>query len=221
MKEQAEAYADLKEIRGILDRHTRVLSLSGLSGVLIGLIAIVGAGLFYAYLKRYGFDYYIGERVAHVPRYVVSYFLMDASIVMLASLGVSYFLSVRNAKRAGQPFWNVGSRRMVIQLAIPLVVGGFFILALYQNNLLYLVSPCTLIFYGLALINAGKYAVTEVHKLGLAQCALGLASLFWIEYNFVLWVIGFGLLHIVYGLLMYMKYERKPAKSSTTSNKNS
>jgi hypothetical protein len=87
-----------------------------------------------------------------------------------------------------------------------LVAGGVFIVALvYQNNL-GLVIPCFLIFYGLALVNAGKFTAGEVFYLGLLEIITGLSSAFFPGRGLIFWIFGFGVLHIIYGLVMFRKY---------------
>ena len=60
-----------------------------------------------------------------------------------------------------------------------------------------------LIFYGMALVNASKYTLGNVRYLGLAEIVLGLLCAALPGYGFWFWVIGFGVLHIVYGSLIY------------------
>ena len=91
---------------------------------------------------------------------------------------------------------------------IPLITGGLFCLALLYHGLAGLVAPATLVFYGLALVNASKYTLHDIRNVGYCEIVLGLASLFFLGYGLEVWVIGFGILHIIYGSLMYWKYER-------------
>ena len=72
-----------------------------------------------------------------------------------------------------------------------------------------LVAPTTLVFYGLALLNASKYTLGDVKYLGYTQVILGLICAVFPNYGFWFWVIGFGFMHIVYGLIMYVKYDKK------------
>ena len=43
--------------------------------------------------------------------------------------------------------------------------------------------------------------------LGLCEITLGLLSLYYIGYGLAFWVLGFGVLHIAYGLYMHIKYD--------------
>jgi hypothetical protein len=96
----------------------------------------------------------------------------------------------------------------IINLFIPLFVGGVFCMILLSHHLIYLIAPTTLLFYGLALFNAGKYTLKEVRYLGLTEMLLGLFASYYAGYGLLFWALGFGILHIIYGTVMYFKYER-------------
>ena len=128
--------------------------------------------------------------------------------VLVASIVVGLILTWRSAKKNGQTIWDATAKRMLINLMIPLVTGGFFCMILLIHGLIGLVAPVTLIFYGLALINGSKYTLDDIRYLGICEIILGLLASIFIGYGLLFWAIGFGVLHIVYGLLMYNKYER-------------
>jgi len=97
---------------------------------------------------------------------------------------------------------------MLIHLFIPLITGGLFALILLYRNDSTLLASVTLIFYGLALVNAGKYTLGEIQYLGVFEIVLGLLAGIFTCWGLLFWAIGFGILHIVYGLVMYYRYER-------------
>jgi hypothetical protein len=65
-----------------------------------------------------------------------------------------------------------------------------------------------LIFYGLSLVNAGKFTFSEIHYLGLTEIVLGILAGIFINHGLLFWTLGFGLMHIVYGTVMYYRHER-------------
>jgi len=71
-----------------------------------------------------------------------------------------------------------------------------------------LIAPVMLVFYGLALINASKYTLNDIRYLGYAETVIGLIACFFVDYGLLAWTIGFGALHIIYGLMMFYKYEK-------------
>lgn len=196
----------LAEIRDMMQRSSKFLSLSGLSGVSAGVAALIGAYVAYLRLKTDSLGY---EPLATATRReLLSFLLLDAFCVILVALIGGIFFTVRKANQSGQSVWNPVSRRLLVSLMIPLVTGGIFCLAMFYKGILWVSFPATLIFYGLALLNASKYTVRDVEYLGLIQIVLGLISLFLTGYNLLVWALGFGVLHIVYGAWMYYKYDR-------------
>jgi hypothetical protein len=119
----------------------------------------------------------------------------------------SFYFSVKKAKKDGKNFWTPISKRLLINLLIPLVSGGVFVIVLLLQNQIQLIVPCFLIFYGLALVNAGKFTFGEIFYLGILEIIIGLVSAFFPGWGIIFWIIGFGILHIVYGLAMFRKYE--------------
>ena len=91
---------------------------------------------------------------------------------------------------------------------IPFLTGGFFILFLIEKEILGLVAPLTLIFYGLACVNASKYTLRDVRYLGITIIIIGLLATEFSGYALEFWALGFGICHIVYGSMMYFKYDR-------------
>lgn len=215
MYESREHLQTLTEIRGLMERSSKFLSLSGLSGVSAGLIALVGATVVYGRLRTNWFtalNYNRLELYDSAAHPTIQSFLVTVAVIVLASaLLTGTYFTVRKARRQGLSVWNAQSQRLLWALAVPLLTGGVFCLALLRYNLLWLAFPATLIFYGLALINGSKYTLRDVESLGYCEIALGLVSLFGPSYNLLTWALGFGVLHIGYGWAMYLKYERSPA----------
>lgn len=212
MKEQSEPLETLTEIRSMMERSTRFISLNGLSGVFAGIFALIGAMAAYIYLgvgSHSGFYYDNAVLADGNPN--ISFYLFifaDAFIVLFASLAVATSLSMRKAAKLGVKIWDHSAKRLLANMMIPLVVGGFFCIILIYHGLIGLVAPATLIFYGLALVNASKYTLNDIRYLGITQLTIGLLSAIWIGYGLFFWALGFGLVHIIYGTTMYFKYEK-------------
>ncbi len=203
--EKQKYISDLEDIRNIMDRSSRFISLSGLSGVIAGILALVGAALAY-YTIFINNDYY-SYRVAILDLNTTLTLITIASSVLILSISSGIFLSWRKAKKNSHSIWDNQSKRLIINLMIPLVTGGLLCLILISKGFIGLVAPLTLIFYGLALVNASKYTLTEVRSLGIAEVTLGLIACQWEGFGLIFWAIGFGALHIIYGIIMHVKYD--------------
>ncbi len=212
MDKRNEHLETLSEIRNLMERSSRFISLSGLSGVAAGIFALLGAVAVYAYLDVLPFStekqYYIAAKTADKWGLdYLSFFVIDATLVILGAITAGIYFTTRKARKEGQKIWDNTSKRLLINLAIPLITGGLFCLALLYNGPLRFVAPATLIFYGLACVNSSKYTVTDIRYLGISEIVLGLIGMFIPGYGLELWAIGFGILHIVYGVVMYRKYK--------------
>jgi hypothetical protein len=207
---------DIKEIRALMERSSRFISLSGLSGVAAGICALVGAAAAYHYMDvkpfEYGNSYAYYFKAMETSKWGIDYqrfFVLDGLLTAFAAIALGIFFTTRQAKRRGLKVWDKTAQRLLLNLAIPLVTGGLFCLALLWHRHLAYVAPATLIFYGLALVQGSHFTLHDVKYLGFAEIFLGLVGMFMLRYGLELWAIGFGFLHIFYGLLMYVKYERR------------
>lgn len=214
MDKRNEHLEHLSEIRSLMERSSRFISLSGLSGVAAGIFALMGAAMVYVYLGMVPFAhkkmyYVVAENTTKWGMDYMTFFFLDAAIVLLFALLGGVFFTFRKANRRGDKIvWDALSRRLLMSMAVPLVAGGIFCLGLIYHNEFGLVAPATLIFYGLACINASKYTLKDIGNLGILEVALGLVALFNVGYGLEFWAIGFGVLHIIYGILLYYKYDR-------------
>jgi len=199
----------LKDIKRIMERSSRFISLSGLSGVAAGICALVGAWFANQWLDSYYNTYNDRGGFAGPDFQQLKLKLLILAFAVLAAAWVTaFYFTWRKAKHDKVPVWDHTSKRLTINMLIPLVAGGAFILAMLQYDEWRFVAPASLIFYGIALVNASKYTLSDVRYLGLLQIILGLINTQFIGYGLYFWAIGFGVLHIVYGLVMWWKYEK-------------
>lgn len=214
MNEQTPANQSLEtlqDIRRMMERSSRFISLSGLSGVSAGICALVGAWLAHEQIgKYYGANGFVARfGYMHDAATELRGKLIElAAAVLVAALASSALMTWRKAKKSQLPIWDPASRRLAINMLIPLAAGGFFVLGLLYRSDWEYVAPSCLIFYGLALVNASKYTLTDIRYLGLLEIVLGCVCMYYPHEGLYFWAAGFGVLHIVYGLIMWWKYER-------------
>lgn len=205
---------DIQEIRQMMNRSSRFISLSGLAGVFAGCYAIIGAVIAKWLLSEqgsvYGGDYSDITVVTVNPQLTTQLFLVAIAVLIFA-IGTAVLLTTRKARKNGKKIWDSTSKRLLINFFGPLAAGGIFCLVLLQYGLIGLIAPAMLIFYGLALIHASKYTFGDLKSLGYANLVLGLIATQFIGYGLYFWAVGFGIFHIVYGIWMYNKYDRKNA----------
>jgi MFS family permease len=205
--QEEDIYSELNSIRNLMERSAKFISLSGLSGILAGIYALVGAALGYylVYGNSGGLDY----RDHYVNDQAIIWQLFIVAIVVLAlSLGTGIFLTIRKAKDKGEKVWNPSSRKLLVNMAIPLFTGGILVLIMLVRGYYGIIAPATLIFYGLALVAGSHYTFTDVKWLGIYEIVLGLFAACFPGFGIVFWTIGFGVLHIIYGSIMHYRYDR-------------
>lgn len=194
---------DISEIKDLMNRSSRFISLSGLSGILAGIYALIGAAAAYYIVSTSTRSYLILDgRI---------YYICLAILAAVAGLSIltGIFLTTRKAKKNGESMWDSSSRRLVFNFLTPLIAGGLYILIILSHHRYGQTAALMLIFYGLALVNASKYSIGDIQYLGYIQIGLGLICALFPGYGFWLWTLGFGVMHIVYGTIMHFRYDVK------------
>ena len=208
MDPNQEHLKNLSEIRSLMERSSSFMSLSGLSGVISGILGI--AAFIYANTKLHPFYLMLDGFIFtdEKKKDTIDLFLLIAAVLLILVFAEVIYLTARKAKKKGLPVWDNSAKRMLINLFIPLVTGGIFCLILVYHEAFKLIPSSMLLFYGLALLNTGKYTLPDIRYLGISELFIGLLAAFWLDLGLWFWGAGFGLMNIFYGIVMYLKYER-------------
>ncbi|WP_299711050.1 hypothetical protein [uncultured Tenacibaculum sp.] len=198
-----EYLKDITEIKNLMNKSSRFISLSGLSGILAGTYALIGAAYAYWLVTSSERGYLI------LDGKIFKLVLLDMFLVLFFSVATAIYLTTLKAKKNDERIWDATTKRLLANFLIPLFAGGIYTLIILNQQRYGQTGALMLLFYGLALINASKYTLGYVKYLGYTQTILGLLCAVYPGYGFWFWVLGFGVMHIVYGILMYFKYERK------------
>jgi len=194
---------DISEIKDLMNKSSRFISLSGLSGIMAGIYALIGAAIAYWLVTNSGREYLILDGT------IFRLVMLDLFLIAFLSIVTGIYLTTRKARKHGEKIWDSTSKRLVVNFLIPLVTGGIYILIILGHQKYGQTGALMLIFYGLALINASKYSIGDIRYLGIIEIILGLVCALFPGYGFWLWVLGFGIMHIAYGTWMHFKYDRK------------
>ncbi|MEO5946577.1 MAG: hypothetical protein ABIP79_07140 [Chitinophagaceae bacterium] len=196
---------DLKEIKEIMNRSTRFISLSGLSGVSTGIIAL--AGVYIAYQTFFKKQDYLVYDATNLSNEGISHLLLIALGTLILAIASAFFFTKRKTKNRNESLWNNTIKELIFNLIIPLTTGGLLCLMLLLKGFIGILPSLTLIFYGLALINSSKNTFPEIRSLGLIEIIVGLLAFQFIEYGLIFWAFGFGFIQITYGLIVQKKYK--------------
>jgi hypothetical protein len=206
----------LFEIKQMMEKSSRFISLSGLSGIAAGICALVGALYAYPVIRNAEFSQ---NRLPHelpvqyeqnisIQQFTGNSLFIIALTTFIAAVSLAFFFTYLRSKKTNTPLWGKMAQRLMINVSLPLAAGAIYLFRLIQIGTYGLVAPGCLIFYGLALLNAGKYTLKEIRYLGLSEILLGVVSLWYMHRGLYFWAIGFGVLHIIYGLFMWWRYEK-------------
>ncbi|MFT3826862.1 MAG: hypothetical protein QM731_23260 [Chitinophagaceae bacterium] len=211
MDSQHQSLEALKDIKRMMERSSRFISLSGWSGISAGICALGGAWA--AHYRLHHYD----ESARHsrdlisavvAPQSLIGSLLWIALITFIAAFVSAFLFTYARSRRNNTPIWDRTVQRLAWNTILPMTVGALFIYRAMEYGYFELVAPGCLIFYGLALVNASKYTLGEIRYLGYGQLILGIINLWASNDGLYFWAAGFGILHIVYGTLMWWKYER-------------
>lgn len=201
--ESKQPLEDLREIRSLMERSTRFISLSGLSGILAGVWALAGAFVAQTYINEF---YSVSMTLGYEE--LVQSLIIIAVVVLIGALSSAFIFTYRKAKKDNAKIWTKTSKKLLFNLSIPLLTGGIVVAILIDYHLFAFFAPFTLIFYGLACVNASHNTLTDIRYLGISVILVGLVNLLFLGYGLYFWAFGFGIMHIVYGTMMYFKYEK-------------
>ena len=195
----------IKDIKNMMERSSCFISHSGWSGVAAGICALTGS---WVAINRIT-SYYNGTSPsAGCPTCLKNELIVIAGVIFIAALASAFSFTYIRSKKDGTALWGRAARRLLWNTLLPMIVGGILILKMLELKYYDVIAPATLIFYGIALVNGSKYTMGEVRYLGYGQLITGVLSLLIVSRGLYAWAFGFGVLHIIYGVAMWWKYER-------------
>jgi hypothetical protein len=183
------AMENLEFIRDTMERSTHFTAVPGYGGMLIGFTAIGAA--------------YIAHTQAPLIRDWVIVWLVEAVLAFCIGL----FAMWQKSKLAGTTLNSVPAKKMILSFVPPMICGVIITLGLWRYGDFVSMIPVWLLLYGAAVVTGGSYSVRAVPIMGWCFIALG-AIAFFLPANTgnLMMTLGFGLLHMVFGLVIARKY---------------
>ncbi len=201
--------SEISHIRSLMERSTKFTPLSGLSGIMAGVYAFLGATVVWSLIKDHAMvPVFHSTRSFDLSDKLILQIYIIAATVLLLSVSTAIWLTLRKIEKRGESTRNAGRKELLGRMAVPLVTGGLLLNIFFFRGELFFIAPISLIFYGLALVSGSYYTISLVKYLGYSEIILGLAAALFPASGPYCWITGFGLLHIVYGSIIYYKYER-------------
>lgn len=193
-----KALESVFEIKELMEKSSKFISISGIAAILAGIYALVGA--------------YVATQII-TQGMCLSATLESMAIIALSVLAAAAvtagILSYCKSKKTGQKFFSRLTYRALWNFSLPMLAGGVVCVSILMRGYYDIMASVMLLFYGLALVNTSKFTYSSVAWLGYAFICLGAVDSFWAGHSLLFWAIGFGGFHILYGILFYLHYERK------------
>ncbi len=189
----------------MMEQSSRFISLSGLAGVCAGIFSLIASAYVYNLLGGYTVDFDALSISAQKSLFKeIAQIALDT--LVLSFVAAAYF-TTRKSKAQGLRIWTRATNQMLLHMGVAVLAGGVVCLAFYVNHTLYYIAPASILFYGLGLLSASQSTYGDIKYLGMLDVLIGLIAFFDYENSLLYWMMAFGVLHIVYGLIMYKKYK--------------
>ncbi|MBA2459180.1 MAG: hypothetical protein H0V43_09545 [Gemmatimonadales bacterium] len=183
----ARAMDNLSFIRQTMERATAFTAVPGWGGVGMGAIAFAATVLAWDASPDDWLATWLGASVA--------------------ALGIGGWAMVRKARHGGTPVLSHSGRRFVLSYVPPILVGGLLTIVLVRAGLHSSLPGTWLLLYGTGVVTGGAFSVRVVPLMGICFMLLGTAALFGpAAWGNVFMAGGFGLLHVVFGLIIARRY---------------
>ena len=130
-----KAIEDLQQIKSIMERSTKFLSLSGWSGIWVGICGLAASAILYTWQSN--------TSAAQVLSYNAVNLILLALITLGVALGGGLYFTIQKTRKQGIPFLTNVTKRLLLRFLFPLVLGGILCIVLYfilnlSSNLRYL-----------------------------------------------------------------------------------
>jgi hypothetical protein len=182
------AMDNLRYIRETMERAGSFTAVSGWGIVTIGATAIAAAWLAGAMASPAGW-------------------LAVWTVEAVLALAIGVLSVARKARAAGMPLLSGPGRKVALILSPPLMAGAVLTAVMFGEGILAPLPGMWLLLFGAGVVAAGAFSVRIVPVMGLTFMLLGSAALLLpAGWGNGLMALGFGGLHIFFGVLIARRY---------------
>ena len=162
-----KALESVNEIKELMEKSSKFISVSGLAAILAGIYALAGA--------------YIATQVITPETHLIvtlEFMAIIALSVLAAAAVTAGILSYCKSQKTGQSFFSRLTYRALWNFSLPMLTGGIVCISILMHEYYDILASVMLLFYGLALVNASKFTYSSVAWLGYAFICLGAVDCF-------------------------------------------
>ena len=182
------AMDNLRFIRETMERAGAFTAVPGWGGFGIGVSAVAAT--------------LIAARQASIEAWLVTWLMEGIFAVALGGWAMK-----RKADAAQVPLLSAPGRRFVLSFAPPLLVGALLTVVLYRAGLSAAIPGTWLLLYGTGVVTGGAFSVRVVPLMGMCFMVVGAVALFCpLAWGNALLGIGFGGLHVIFGIIIARRY---------------
>jgi hypothetical protein len=184
----AHAVDNLQYIRSAMERAGAFTAVPGVGGIALGCTALAVAEL--------------ARRMGNADAWLVAWL---GEAVLACLIGVA--AAAHKSHKVGMPLLSGPGRKFLLGFAPPLLAGALLSLVLFRAGLIAALPGVWLLLYGTGVLCGGAASVKVVPAMGVCFMAIGTAALFApAAWGNTLLAVGFGGLHILFGILITVKY---------------
>lgn len=182
------ALNNLRYIREAMERASSFTSIPGWGGVAVGVTAVIAT--------------LVAHSAATWRVWLVTW--LTEAIVAAIIAGVTM---MRKAGRAGVSFRETAARRFLVSYFAPIVAGALLTIFLWRAGFYRAMPAAWLLIYGASFVSSGAYSIPVVPVMGACFMTLGAIACF-VPFTVAnaLMGAGFGLLHVVFGVIIARRY---------------
>lgn len=210
--EEKEVRQTLNDIREMMSKSSRFQSVSGWSIIIVGLYAAVASAMAAAVIGvgdwLPGFENLHRYANLNTPSRIRTAALIAIGLLALSLLTVFVFAIVKSKRHHLRFALDKRMMQMLLDFFVPLAAGGLLSMALVMQGHYGLTSSIMLLFYGLALINCSHYTYPVLRYLGYAELLIGVVDCFTMSHALLFWFLGFSVMHILFGIVYVLMFER-------------
>ena len=185
-----------------MQQNSSYFSLSGLSGILVGIYGLLTVYMVHMLTSTYG-DGFDGSSQLPIALLEIG-ILVLAVVMILVALITLRIRAKRSAKKHNEKLWSPFSKKLRFHTLILLLLF-IVILAVVANKGYYsIITPLMLLLYGIFLLNLSRL-VGRLRYLAFAELILATIAYFIYDKELLFLGLGFGIFHIIYGIVTLKK----------------
>jgi len=186
-----------------MQQTSTYFSLRGWTGILLGIYGLLIVYLVHMLTNTYG-DGFDGSSQLPIALLEIA-IMVFAVVTVLISLITLWIRAKRRAKRHNEKLWSSLSKKLRFHTLIPLLLFVIILIIIANKGYYSSITPLLLLLYGIFLLNLSRFSSGRLKYLAIADIFLAIIAYFVFDKEMLFLGLGFGIFHIIYGLMTFNK----------------